>query len=206
VLAENGTSSNLFDNDASINDGQFVYTVIYDGSSDEEAVEYSMDKFGETVGVINAEKTIFIDAVVVLVAFIICLLMWSICYFKFIIQEGREIIFRCRNKWKWKEKVSNLRDKRKDVKNLNIVTRRIIMRERKLRFRKGKLIYQRSLILVNWFSVQDSFFFSSQISSLSRGFFKSNIFRNIDQRQEYVVNGAHPHMRMDNLHWLVSRL
>jgi hypothetical protein len=184
VEAENETNINLFDNDVSMDDGQIVCMMVCDALSDVEAVKYDVNKFGIAVCETEKEKTVFIDDVVVLVILIICLLVWSICCFKFIIREGQGIIFRCRSKRKWKEKVSNLKEKRTEVKNLNVVTRRIIMREQKLRFRKGKLINQRSMILVNWFVIQSSIYFSSQISSLSCGFFKFNIFQNIDQRQE----------------------
>jgi hypothetical protein len=67
-----------------------------------------------------------------------------------------------------------------------LLVKRMVMLGQELRFVKSKLIKQEGVVMINWCLFQESKCFSSQVSSLSRVCFKSNYFRNIDQRQEYV--------------------
>jgi hypothetical protein len=107
---------------------------------------------------------------------------------KFTVQEVRRGVFQVKKKTKWKEKGFIFTSEVKQVRSegLIVVCRKLIIREQELYFRKGKLINQNSVILVNWFSIQASTFFSFPISSLSHMSPKSNIFQYIDQREEYV--------------------
>jgi hypothetical protein len=65
----------------------------------------------------------------------------------------------------------------------------IIMEKKELRFRKGRLVNKRNMIITNQLIEQ----FANRLisaSTTSPGFSQSKIFYYIDQRQEYIVSEA----------------
>jgi hypothetical protein len=63
---------------------------------------------------------------------------------------------------------------------------RIIMQKQGLQFRKCRLVNNRSMNYIGFYSEQISSYFSFPISSLTRVSSKSSMFYDIDQLQEYV--------------------
>jgi hypothetical protein len=111
---------------------------------------------------------------------VVMYVMWcSFCCLIFIALSIFEVVLQFKVRKKWEKKKNNMRKRQ-------IVNERMIMLVQELRLGKGKLIEQKSVIINSWCLFQESKYFSPRVLSLSRGWFKSNIFQNIDQRQEYV--------------------